>query len=77
MSEFLSAKDKVEFFKVELVELLKKYDVELRIEYFRKGYSTDEKIVANFNRDENLAKISNDGIIPDWVIGSYLSGDCI
>ena len=71
---FLSGKDKVEQFKKELMELLAKYDAELVIEDFGKEWSPDEKIVVNFSWDEDLANRTNDGIVPDWVIGRWING---
>ena len=63
---FLSGKDKVEQFKKELKELLAKYDAELTIEDFG--------IVVTFNWDEDLANRTNDGIVPDWVVGRLENG---
>ena len=71
---FLSGKDKVEQFKKELRELLVKYDAELAIEDFGKDWSPDEMMVVNFRWDEDLANRTNDGIVPDWVIGRWENG---
>ena len=71
---FLSGKDKVEQFKKELRELLVKYDAELAIEDFGKEWSPDEMMVVNFRWDEDLANRTNDGIVPDWVIGRWENG---
>jgi len=71
---FLSGKDKVEQFKKELKELLAKYDAELTIEDFGRDWSSDEKIVVTFNWDEDLANRTNDGIVPDWVVGRLENG---
>lgn len=71
---FLSGKDKVEQFKKELMELLVKYDAELAIEDFGKEWSPDEMMVVNFRWDEDLANRTNDGIVPDWVIGRWENG---
>ncbi len=71
---FLSGMDKVEQFKKELMELLVKYDAELAIEDFGKEWSPDEKILVNFSWDEDLANRTNDGIVPDWVIGRWENG---
>lgn len=71
---FLSGKDKVEQFQKDLKALLAKYDAELTIEDFGRGCSSDEKIVVNFSWDEDLANRTNDGIVPDWVIGRWENG---
>lgn len=71
---FLSGKDKVEQFQNELKSLLAKYDAELTIEDFGRDWSSDEKIVVNFAWDEDLANRTNDGIVPEWVIGRWENG---
>ena len=71
---FLSGMDKVEQFKKELRKLLVTYDAELAIEDFGKEWSPDEMMVVNFRYDEDLANRTNDGIIPDWVIGRWENG---
>ena len=71
---FLSGKDKAEQFKKELKGLLVKYDAELAIEDFGKEWSPDEKIVVNFRYDEDLANRTNDGIVPDWIVGRWENG---
>ena len=71
---FSSGKDKVEQFKKELSELLVKYDAELAIEDFGKEWSPDEMMVVNFRYDEDLANRTNDGIVPDWIVGRWENG---
>ena len=71
---FLSGKDKVEQFQKELKALLAKYDAELTIEDFGRDWSSDEKIVVCFSWDEDLANRTNDGIVPDWVVGRWENG---
>lgn len=71
---FLSADEKVEKFKNELKALLVKFDAELVVEDFGRDWSSDEKIVVNFNWDEDLANRTEDGIVPDWVIGRWENG---
>ena len=71
---FLSGNDKVEQFKKELKALLVKYDAELTIEDFGRNWSSDEKIVVNFSWDEDLANRTNDGIVPDWIVGRWENG---
>ena len=44
------------------------------MEDFGKEWSPDEKIVVNFSWDEDLANRTNDGIVPDWVIGRWENG---
>jgi hypothetical protein len=74
-SVFLSVKDKAEQFQKDLKSLLVKYDAELTIENFGRGWSLDEKIVVNFSWDEDLANRTSNGIIPDWVVGRWLNGN--
>ena len=71
---YLSGNDKVEQFQKELKLLLAKYDAEIAIEDFGKEWSPDENIVINFSWDEDLANRTNDGIVPDWVIGRWENG---
>jgi hypothetical protein len=71
---FLSGNDKAEQFQKEFKALLAKYDAELNIEDFGRNWSSDEKIVVNFRWDEDLANRTNDGIVPDWVIGRCENG---
>ena len=69
---FLSAQSKIDQFQNELKELLAKYDAELAIEDFGRDWSSDEKIVVSFSLDKDLANRTNDGIIPDLVIGRWM-----
>lgn len=71
---FLSGKDKAEQFQKEFRDLLAKYDAELTIENFGRDWNSDEKIVVNFAWDEDLSNRTNDGIVPDWVIGRWENG---
>jgi len=71
---FPSGKDKVEQFQKELKALLAKYDAELTIEDFGRDWSSDEKIVVAFNWDEDLADRTENGIVPDWVVGRWENG---
>jgi hypothetical protein len=71
---FLSGKDKVEQFQKELKSLLAKYDAELEIQDFGRNWLTDEKIVVTFAWDEDLSNRTNDGIVPDWVVGRWENG---
>ena len=60
---FLSGKHKQEQFHKDLKSLLKKYDAEIAIEDFGHDYSVNEKIVVDFNWDEDLSNRINDGIV--------------
>lgn len=66
---FSSVDEKLEQFKKELKALLVKFDAELIVEDFGRDWSHDEKIVVNFNWDEDLANRTENGIVPDWVVG--------
>ena len=69
---FLSGEDKAEQFKKELKGLLVKYGAEITMEDL--GWSQGEKIVVNFSWDEDLANRTNDGIVPDWIVGRWENG---
>lgn len=71
---FLSGKDKVEQFQKELKSLLVRYDAKLTIENLGRNWATDEEIVVTFAWDEDLSNRTNDGIVPDWVIGRWENG---
>ena len=71
---FLSGKHKQEQFHKDLKSLLKKYDAEIAIEDFGHDYSVNEKIVVDFNWDEDLSNRTNDGIVPQLVLGSGEDG---
>ena len=71
---FLSADEKSEQFKKELKALLVKFDVELAVEDFGRDWCSNEKIVAHFNWDDDLASRTESGVIPDWVIGRWEDG---
>lgn len=71
---FNSGQEKKEAFKKELQALLVKFDAELIIEDFGRDWSSDEKIVVNFNWDEDLANRTENGIVPDWVVGRWENG---
>ena len=68
---FLSGEDKAEQFKKELKGLLVKYGAEIAMEDFGKEWSPDEKIVVNFSWDEDLAKRTNSGNVPYWIVGRW------
>ena len=71
---FLSGDDKMMQFQIELKALLVKYDAELTIEDFGRDRSSDEKIVVNFAWDEELANRTNNGVVPDWMVGRWENG---
>jgi len=60
-------------FHVELCELLKKYKAEITLEDFGRAYMRDEKIVVTFGYDESLHEENGSGIIPDLVLGTFVS----
>jgi hypothetical protein len=71
---FSSVDDKKDKFVNELKSLLVKYDAELELEDFGYEYTSINKIVVNFKWDEDLAKKTNSGIIPQIIIGTYENG---
>ena len=71
---FLSGEDKRQQFMKEFRELLIKFKAEICIEDFGSGYNTNEKIVIDFEWDEDLSKIVESGIVEQLVIGRYENG---
>lgn len=65
--------DKQKNFHVELCELLKKYKAEITLEDFGRGYMRNENIVVKFDFDEALYKENGCGIVPDLVLGTFVS----
>jgi len=65
--------EKQKNFHVELCELLKKYNAEITLEDFGREYMRDEKIVVTFGYDESLYEENGSGIVPDLVLGTYVS----
>lgn len=51
-----------------------RYDAELTIEQFGRGYNSDEKIVVTFGWDQTLFDVSESGIIDDLIIGRWEDG---
>ena len=65
--------EKQKNFHVELCELLKKYNAEITLEDFGREYMRDEKIVVTFGYDESLYEENGSGIVPDLVLGTFVS----
>mgnify|MGYP001022115115 CR=1 FL=1 len=65
--------EKQKNFHVDLCELLKKYNAEITLEDFGREYMRDEKIVVAFGYDESLFEENGSGIVPDLVLGTYVS----
>jgi len=65
--------EKQKNFHVELCELLKKYNAEITLEDFGREYMRDEKIVVTFGYDESLFEENGSGIVPDLVLGTFVS----
>lgn len=72
---FNTPKEKQESFIKELKELLNKYNAELNVEDFGVNWVNDDKIVVDFNYDEELFFKSNTGVIPQIVLGYSFSSD--
>ena len=58
-------------FHKELKELLKKFDAEIVIEDFGRGWSEDNKIVVDFNWKPDIEEEST----PQLVLGTWENGD--
>ena len=65
--------EKQKNFHVELCELLKKYNAEITLEDFGREYMRDEKMVVTFGYDETLYEENGSGIVPDLVLGTFVS----
>lgn len=71
---FSPGEDKRQQFMKEFRELLIKFKAEITIEDFGRGYNTNEKIVIDFDWDEDLSKRVENGIVEQLVIGRYENG---
>ena len=71
---FLYGEDKRQQFMKEFRDLLIKFKAEIMIEDFGSGYNTNEKIVIDFEWDEDLSKRVESGIVEQLVIGRYENG---
>lgn len=69
----MTLEEKQKQFKVELSTLLAKYKAEITLEDFGSNYMRDEKMVVTFGYDETLVEENGSGIIPDLVLGTYVS----
>ncbi|WP_459926205.1 hypothetical protein [Flavobacterium covae] len=69
----MKLEEKQKQFKVELSTLLAKYKAEITIEDFGRNYMRDEKMVVTFGYDEKLVEENGSGIIPDLVLGTFVS----
>ena len=65
--------EKQKNFHVELCELLKKYKAEITLEDFGRPYIRDKNIVVTFGYDESLFEENGSGIVPDLVLGTFVS----
>lgn len=71
---FSSVEDKQAQFKIELKALLAKYKAELTIENFGRNWADDEKIVVDFEWDEDLCNRTDNGSVPQWIVGRWENG---
>lgn len=69
----MTLEEKQKQFKVELCTLLAKYKAEITIEDFGINYMRDEKIVVTFGYDDTLVEENGSGIIPDLILGTFIS----
>jgi hypothetical protein len=70
----MTPEEKQQAFHTELKALLVKYNVELMIEAFGRGWREESNIVVDFRWDGEMSDTHNTGIIPQLVIGSYEDG---
>jgi hypothetical protein len=70
---FLSVEDKQQQFQMELKALLIKFKAELAIEDFDDDWS-DQKIVVDFDWDQDLCDRTDKGSVPQCVIGRLENG---
>jgi hypothetical protein len=71
---FFSGGDKQEQIKKELKELLVKFKAELTIENFGRNLADNEKIVVDFDWDDDLCNRTDNGSVPQWVVGRWENG---
>jgi hypothetical protein len=71
---FNSGQEKKDAFIKEFRQLFAKYKAELSIEDFGRGYMSDEKMVVDFEWDEDICNKTDSGIIEQWVIGRWENG---
>jgi hypothetical protein len=66
--------EKQQSFHKELKELLLKYKAEITLDYNYVGYSSEEKIVVDFEYDESFFDEHGTGVIPQLVLGRFEDG---
>jgi hypothetical protein len=67
----MSPIEKQQAFKKELQDLLKKFDASMEIEGFGSDYIEDDKIVVDFNFDEQMFNEHGTGCAPQLVLGRF------
>jgi len=70
----MSPIEKQQNFHKELKELLLKYDAEITIDDNYIGYTSNPKIVVEFNWDFQFIEKFDTGIIPDLILGRFEAG---
>jgi hypothetical protein len=72
----MTPEEKQQAFHTELKALLAKFNAELTIENFGRswGWGNDDKIVVDFDWDEEMSDKHGTGIIPQLVLGTFEDG---
>ena len=71
---FNSGQEKKEAFIKEFRQLFARYKAELTIEDFGGDFMLDEKMIVDFEWDEDICNKTDSGIIEQWVIGRWENG---
>jgi hypothetical protein len=66
--------EKQQAFHTELKALLAKFNAELTIENFGNIWGDDDKIVVDFNWDQEMSDTHDTGIIPQLILGRWEDG---
>ncbi len=71
----MTPQEKKEHFKIDLAELLKKYNAEISIQDFGISYMTNNKIVVSFDWCDETYNKSGSGMIDDIILGTYITSE--
>jgi len=70
----MTPEQKQQAFHTELKALLAKFNAELTIENFGWNWGDDDKMVVNFDWDQEMCDTHDTGIIPQLVLGTWEDG---
>ena len=70
----MTPEEKQQAFHTELKALLVKFKAELTIEKFGWNWGDDDRIVIDFDWDQEMSDTHDTGIIPQLVLGRWVDG---